>query len=411
LVLGGFLALACGGCAAGITGSPIAVTATGATVDGRVVSNAGGVVEYWAQFGPTRAYGSETAHSTATVERNVPLPVSVDVDGLARSTTYHYRLCASDSQQTGGPACGADRTLTTQSFACGETITGSVRLTGNLSCPFDVPYALVIGADGIDVNLAGYRLAGAIVSGGGTGSILNEGHADVTIRNGRTTGVIQLSDASRNLIRDVDVLSVGAAGIAIEGGSANEIRATRVDSRGEGISAVSSNDLVVANSDVTGMTGPGIGVTGDRARLVRNRLMRSTPNGTAIQLTGSGGRVVDNVVSGPWLGGGIVLLGGSGNLIAENDVSGGVAVLGSDRGGDGIFVEDLATGTILRYNITHENAGDGMEIQGPGARLRGNAANGNGDFGIDAAAGTVDLGGNSASGNGNPLQCRNVFCS
>ena len=378
--------LACGGCATGVTGSPRTVTATQAVVDGRVVSTVGGAVEYWAQYGPTRAYGSQTPHSTATAQRNIPLPVVIEIGGLARSTIYHYRLCASDSQQTGGPACGSDRTLRTQSFECGETITSSVRLTGNLSCPPDVPAALVIGADGIDVNLAGHLLAGAIGSGGGADSIRNEGHADVTIRNGQVLGAIQLLGASRNQIRDVDAGSTGA-GIVVDGGEANEIRASSVDARGGGIGANGSDDLVIAGTDVTSTFGPGIQVEGDRARVLRNAVTRGDIGGTsAIVLTGSNGRVVDNEVTGAWHLGGIALLAGAGNLIAENDVSGGQPDPSLERGGDGIFVEDLATGTFLRDNVTHANAGDGMEVQGSGARLRGNAADGNGDFGIDAAA-------------------------
>jgi hypothetical protein len=52
------------------------VTESGATVGGRVVSDVGGAVEYWVQYGRTTAYGSETAHATVTTERNVVLAVS-----------------------------------------------------------------------------------------------------------------------------------------------------------------------------------------------------------------------------------------------------------------------------------------------------------------------------------------------
>ena len=65
----------------------------------------------------------------------------------------------------------------------------------------------------------------------------------------------------------------------------------------------------------------------------------------------------------------------------------------------------------LRANKAHDNADDGIEVQGVQTRLADNTANANGDFGIDAVAGVTDGGGNTASGNGNPLQCRNVFCA
>ena len=94
-----------------------------ASIDGTVVSDAGGQVEYWVQFGPTSAYGSESAHQTIATAENTPTGVRASVDGLARSTTYHYRLCAQDGSQKGGPGCGEDHRFKTQSFACGETVT------------------------------------------------------------------------------------------------------------------------------------------------------------------------------------------------------------------------------------------------------------------------------------------------
>ena len=121
------------GCAVGQTGSMGVVSDSAATAGGRVVSSTGGLVEYWAQYGSTAAYSADTAHKTVTVEANVPRSIDVGFGGLARSTTYHFRICAQDSQQSGGPGCGADRTFRTQSFACGETVTTSVRLTASCS--------------------------------------------------------------------------------------------------------------------------------------------------------------------------------------------------------------------------------------------------------------------------------------
>jgi hypothetical protein len=90
------------------------VKESGATVGGRVVSDVGGVVEYWVQYGRTTAYGSESARATQMTSPNVPERVSgIAIGGLARATIYHYRLCARDAHQTGGPGCGADRTFTT----------------------------------------------------------------------------------------------------------------------------------------------------------------------------------------------------------------------------------------------------------------------------------------------------------
>ena len=375
-----------------------------------MISNAGGQVQYWAQYGLTAAYGAETAHATLSVAQNAPTPVTVEITGLNRATKYHYRLCASDSQQNGGPGCGADRTFTTQSFACGETVTKSVRLTADVFCTDTA--GLVLGADGIDINLAGFDLSTLIGSGGGVAAISNDGFDGVTIRNGSLIGAMQLTGASGNVIRDVDAQGAGDV-VHIEGGSGNEIRSSRLFARGSGVAANGSDDLVVANTHITSLIGAGISAHGDGARILRNELeATNSVVSSGISLTGSNDRVVDNRITGPWLAGGLVLLGGADNVIAENHVSdtGDPAFNMDARFGDGIFVGAFTAGTLLRNNLAENNTDDGIQVQASDARLRDNTAFNNGDFGIDAAAGVTDLGGNSASGNGNPVQCRNVFC-
>lgn len=386
------------------------------TVGGRVVSDVGGAVEYWVQYGATTAYGSESAHATVTVVRNVPQAVSgIAIGGLARSTTYHYRLCARDSRQTGGPGCGADRTFTTQRFGCGETVTSSMRLTGDLEC--ESAAGLVVGAAGIDVNLAGHELGGPIfVGAGGPPGILNSaGHDDVTVRNGRVFGwgnSVQLEGASRNRIRDVTAGGASAA-IFIEGGEDNEIRASSANGRTAGVSAVGSDRLVIAGSRAGSTFGAGISIAADLATITRNDLSSGgLPGSSGIEIAGSGNRIVDNRVTA-LVTSGIVIRGGSDNVLAENEVSGSQLTGQSPPGdaeGDGIFIGAFTAGTLLRDNIAHSNEGDGIEVDAPATRLRGNVATSNGDFGIDAVAGVTDLGGNRASSNGNPAQCRNVMC-
>lgn len=54
-----------------------------------VISNVGGQVEYWLEYGPTKAYGSESEHRTVTTQQNVPASARVGIIGLSRSTVYH----------------------------------------------------------------------------------------------------------------------------------------------------------------------------------------------------------------------------------------------------------------------------------------------------------------------------------
>jgi hypothetical protein len=407
----------CSGCATSVTGSPVRISPTDAIVAGRVISDTGGPVETWAQYGPTKAYGSETAHDIGTAEPNEPTHVSSLIEGLAPATTYHYRVCASDSQQQGGPGCGEDHLLTTQTVGCGSVVTTSVKLTGNLICPQVV--GLIVGADGVEINLAGYTFDGEINFGsaGPRGIDNSGGYDDLTVRNGNVTGwgdAVYVDGGQRN--RVVNVRAFGSSsGVTMRHADAGEVRSSEVEGRSAGISMVSSDSVIVANTEANAAFNAAISVRGNLATVSGNRIVRSgAPLGSdpAIGLVGSSGRIARNHVEGPWLGGGITV-SGSNDVIADNEVFG--AVLSGFPNpqaswGDGIFVSAFASGTRVVRNSVHSNEGDGIETQDASSSVGSNAANGNGDFGIDAAAGVTDLGNNSAFGNGNPAQCRNVFC-
>jgi parallel beta-helix repeat protein len=404
------------GCATAQTGSPLSVAPDGATVAGKVVSSTGGQIEYWAKYGPTTAYGSESPHQTVSATKAQVITVFPAIAGLQRAARYHYRVCARDSQQQGGPGCGQDRILTTQSAGCGETVTVDVRLTGDLFCPQQPGF--VIGADGVDVDLAGFGIDGAIaVGGGGPRGIDNTGgHDDLTVRNGTVGGfgtAFEATDASRNRILHVSGSTAGTA-VLIDGGADNEIRHSNIHARGSGI-VVNSLRFVLADTAADGSFGSAIAVAGDGARLVRNRTDHSGGQAflsSGIFYTGSGARIADNRIDGRWDNGNI-LVAGTDNLLVGNEASGGVRpTLPSEppATGDGIFVSDASGGTVLRRNTASGSEGDGIEVRSAGVGLEGNGAFSNGDLGIDGVAGVIDLGGNRASGNGNALQCRNVFC-
>jgi hypothetical protein len=407
----------CSGCATAITSTPYTISPDSAGVLGKVVSDTGGDVEYWAQYGPTTAYGSETQHQTVNVAKGTLVTVRPLIGGLQRATTYHYRLCARDAQQKGGPGCGADQQLTTQSVGCGETVTTDVTLTGDLDCPQAAGF--IVGADGVDVNLAGHGMFGGIASGGGgpRGIDNSGGYDDLTVRNGSLAGfgfAIVVDGGSRNQILDVTASAAGNA-VTIEGGASDEIRRSRLFGRSFGIDVADSDGLVIADSRAEGSFGSAIEVAGDFARIVRNE----TPHSggafgltSGIQLAGAGGRIVDNTVGGAWDTGGIAVYGPN-NVLLDNTVRNAefpCCPLDFEGIGDGIFVSAGSSGTVLRRNRGDSNDGDGIEVRSPGVKLESNSAFGNGDLGIDAVAGVIDLGGNTASGNGNPLQCRNVFC-
>jgi Right handed beta helix region len=406
------VALAVTGCAAGITRQAENVTGTKARITGQVVSDAGGPVEYWVQYGPTTAYGSESPHATVDAPVNQTVSVRVELTGLTRATTYHYRVCASDSEQTGGPRCGEDRRFITPNLECGDVITQDFRLSRSLQCEdptgtFQTD-GLVVGADGIDINLAGHTLGGPgsefILGGPPFGIDNTAGHDGVTIHDGHLAGwgiQIALENASSNRIRGIE------GSMRVRGGSDNVIRYSTLDGGSvAGLIAQDSRGLVVADSRGTKWS-----VTGDDTRILRNTIsfgdvgFPPSLESPCLQVLGNRNRIELNTLPSCFAVG-ILLRGGSDNVLVENEVRGPA----SQGFGDGIRVEPFTAGTLLRENHVHDNADDGIDVRASSASLADNNAHANGDYGIDAVAGVTDLGGNLASNNGNPAQCRNVVC-
>ena len=401
------------GCATGTTGPPEGVAGTAASVFGDVISDTGGEVEYWVEYGTSTAYGSQTAHQTAAVQPNAPRGVLVSITGLQRSTTYHYRVCAQDSQQKGGPGCGEDKQFTTVNVDCEDTITADLRLSGDLDCLAtggrDGP---VVGANGIDIALAGHEVRAGSVA------LENSGFDDVTIHGGTLYAIgtaLALDGASRNRIRNVAAGRLESpltgpstnTGVEIQGGQANVIRHSHLVGASVGLSASDSPGLLVADS--TGISGSGsrgagtaVLIRGDLARVLRNDLEAT------VYVDGSSNRFVGNDVEA--VGFGFDVAAGHDNVIAENAVHDTLILSFMTDAGDGIIVRAAAAGTRLRGNVATSNFDDGIDVRSTSTRLRDNRADDNEDFGIDAVSGVIDLGGNTASGNGNPLQCRNVFC-
>jgi hypothetical protein len=90
------------------TGAASSVSLTSAQLNGAVTPN-GLATNWWFEYGTSTGYGSKTAVKSAgsgTSAQNESAPVS----GLKRSTTYHFRLVASNS---GGTTVGSDGTFTT----------------------------------------------------------------------------------------------------------------------------------------------------------------------------------------------------------------------------------------------------------------------------------------------------------
>jgi parallel beta-helix repeat protein len=313
----------------------------------------------------------------------------------------------------------------------------------------------VIGAPGITLDLGGHRLSG--VEGY---RILNEGHADVTIRNGEITsdgGSILLSGVSGNVVRDITAGGL-VKGILVQDSHHNRFVHNHVHSVAFGFYRSDHNvithnlvtqyesSLSLGNSDYNrivdnvvwgGFLGTSLSLGGDHNEVRRNVFLNNSlfvvqldganntdfvantigsdgswvsPGGAQIE-NSNRNRFVDNKVFG--VSQGFDLRSGADNVFRLNDVSGVPPESPHyiDFVPDGLAIASGVTGTVLRDNDVRGFDDDGIDVDAPGTRLKRNSANENGDLGIEAVPGIVDLGGNTAHGNGNAFQCLNVACN
>ena len=108
--------VAVSGCAFGEPRPTTNATLTGATLHGNIYSNVDGTTEYWWRYGGTPAYGSETPKRSIVIHDDDPHPVSEPLSGLTPNTTYHFRLCARDGEESPPRTnCSQDQTFSTSS--------------------------------------------------------------------------------------------------------------------------------------------------------------------------------------------------------------------------------------------------------------------------------------------------------
>jgi parallel beta-helix repeat protein len=345
--------------------------------------------------------------------------------------------------------------------SCGDTVTADTTLDSDLlDCPNN---GIVIGADGITLDLNGHRV-------GGNGKLvkncpkfcdvglLNDGHDDVTVRDGsvrefgfgvsvgraRHARVVRIS-SSRNLLFGIFVAESARSLVRDSTGSHN------LDPEGDGMGLFGSHHVRILHNSFRHNAQPGIHVEdsthnlikrnaiarnsdmgilmqGDRNQVRRNRC---AGNGVACIIVGPGSRNViarNHLVGG---GDGIGIEEGRGNLVARNVVDGargdgiylgllnppigGVAtvvrrnvVIGSGK--DAFAVRENDHRSVLAFNVAKEAGDDGFDIESRSVTLRENRAARNGDLGIEGVRGINDGGGNVARRNGDPRQCTHISC-
>ena len=354
--------------------------------------------------------------------------------------------------------------------ACGDVITQDTTLDSDL---IDCPQAgIVIGADGITLDLAGHAVDGDGVpdpiGSGCRAGIANSrcapfdtGHDDVTVTGGtirefetgvsirRSEGVVieqtrfegndtavGLNDVTRPTVERNTFFR--NSGRAIEGVEAHLARIERnqVAANGDGIRLVSARDGTIARNVIRDSALMGITVEDGAMRngVLANRVQGNGHAGIVVVEGTRLNRVERNYVSNNgnapgfhFFDGGILV--DKDTRVERNSVSHnsrGIVLWGHGQNtvagnavtasvGDGILVEfgsddPARPHNVLNDNVVARNGDDGIDVEDPRTVVSANTAKHNSDLGIEAVPGVTDGGGNRAFSNGNPLQCLNVFC-
>jgi Periplasmic copper-binding protein (NosD) len=296
--------------------------------------------------------------------------------------------------------------------ACGDTIVSDTVLRADVrGCAGP---ALVIGADGVTLDLGGHAVKGRIVAkdradleirdGSVEGDVRLEGVRHTTVRRVRLRNgsITCLRSAGCSILRNV-VISGGIAIVRSDSGVPNRVRDNVVrGARGAGIAADRTDTTSITGNVVRdSATGIEMSHAAD-LRIARNFLLHNSGDG----LSGSFGSVATIVrnVSASNGGEGISLRVWGGETSMTQNIASG-------NGGTGILGAAIAHWSVVR-NLAARNGKAGIAITGAveDTTLSHNDARRNRLLGIDAAPAVTDGGGNTARANGTPAQCAGIAC-
>lgn len=344
---------------------------------------------------------------------------------------------------------------------CGDVITQDTVLDNDLSdCPGN---GLVIGADGITLDLNGHTISGAFLQpeewqySYGAG-VLNRGHPNVTIENGVVTkfaqGVDARSQPPQTTMDDHSTVRKLTVGLSVDGivvsGNACLVEGNAITGAEGGINITGGGNVLSGNTGILFVSGSTNLVEHNVGAITTSgeyNVIRHNADVWVLDLSGHGNIVKNNISEerrGIWgihstdhnqikgnslLGsmgffqasdnlvarnrvidpgeGGIVMTGGSDrNKIVRNEVSGATnlgdrVTIGAGLDGSGIGIADSHDNGIER-NTVIGNTADGIAVNSgsTGTTITRNSASRNGDDGIHVENPSSTLTANSAFLNG-----------
>jgi parallel beta-helix repeat protein len=273
-----------------------------------------------------------------------------------------------------------------EAITCGTVVTHDMILENDLlDCPGN---GLVIGADGITVDLGGHTITGRLLTTIGdldqVGVDNSAGHDDVTIRNGTINefarGGVHLVGADRNSVSGLSMFLNRDFGILLEQGSGNRFTGNtlqRPGTVGIGIFGTStpSRDNVISGNTVN--DGDAAGISLRYGRISDTRIENNT---LGVQLQVSWG-------AGIALGARYTTEAGEirGTVVRDNRLS--------ENYSGGVYVGPTAPDTLVESNRLDDIYGlPGIEVERSGTIVRRNVIRSPAFSGSTAFGLTVDAG-------------------
>ncbi|HEY2385337.1 MAG TPA: right-handed parallel beta-helix repeat-containing protein [Candidatus Binatia bacterium] len=327
---------------------------------------------------------------------------------------------------------------------CGATVTADVALQSDAAC---ASTGIIVGTDGITIDLGGFTLSGDGVAGH-VGIDVNS-HSGVTIKNGTVKsfdiGVklalgagsipvkLKLADltlrdnATKGAMLKVANFSItncvflhnGDFGLDLTSGRGTVSASMFVDNASEG-AVVATEDLKITKVIATGNGDTGLAVS-DTIRVAITSSTFAGNGGAGLSLDNfdaskvTGNTSIGNTKEGIFVASSLHVAtdGGpnviSGNLVAGNGMD-GIHLLDPSQdtqitknraignAGNGIFVDFDPQATLVQGNTAIGNVGAGIATNEASTTVTKNVSNGNGS-GFSAPNGAVDGGGNTARAN------------
>jgi parallel beta-helix repeat protein len=284
---------------------------------------------------------------------------------------------------------------------------GTLVITSDTTLTTDHHGSIVIGADDVTLDCAGYSVIGPSSDPDVEDGIVIDGYSGVTVRNcvvqqfaygivvrNASAGLLEDNEVRLNDLSGIDVtgsvdvivrqntmhengLNTGYSGIDVEYGASDVVVAGNHSwgNGGNGFYIYQASNLVFDNNDAfSNSRGFDLDLEVTDSTFSNNRAVNNAGDGVSVVLSDNN-RFSANEVSGNG-GYGFQVHRSSGNVLRSNDVQGNSA--------DGISLNTESSYNVIRDNDIERNISTGIHITGGSDWniLAGNVSSHNGEFGL-----------------------------